>query len=94
MKLNKIDINSTLENAKKLLAQEENISPALKGMFDLLILIISLFATKFGLNSKNSSKPPSSDPNRKKQSKRNTTGNKVGGQKGRKGSQLLSLIHI
>ena len=88
MKLNKIDINSTLENAKKLLAQEENISPALKGMFDLLILIISLFATKFGLNSKNSSKPPSSDPNRKKQSKRNTTGNKVGGQKGRKGSQL------
>ncbi len=88
MKLNNIDVNSTLKNAKELLTQEKNMSPGLKAMVELLILIISLLASRLGLNSKNSSKPPSSDPNRKKQSKRNTSGKKAGGQKGRKGTQL------
>lgn len=88
MKLNNIDVSSTLDKAKALLTQEKNISPALKAMMELLILLISLLVSRLGLNSKNSSKPPSSDPNRKKQSKRNTSGNKVGGQNGRKGAQL------
>jgi len=88
MKLNKIDVNATLEDAKKLIAQETNVSPALKAMFELMILIISLLANRLGLNSKNSSKPPSSDPNRKKKNKRNTSGKKAGGQHGRKVAQL------
>jgi len=88
MKLNNIDVNSTLEKAKELLAQEKNMSPGLKAMVELLILIISLLASRLGLNSKNSSKPPSSDPNRKKKSKRNPAGKKKGGQKGCKGTQL------
>ncbi len=50
-------------------------------MFEIMILIITLLANRFNLNSTNSSKPPSSDPNRKKKPiKKN--GNKPGGQKG------------
>lgn len=88
MKLDKIDVNATLEEAKKLLSKESNVSPALKAMFELLIMIVALLSNRLGLNSRNSSKPPSSDPNRKKKKKRTTTGNKPRGQNGRKGSQL------
>ena len=88
MKLNEIDVNATLKKAKKVLSEEANVSPTLRTMFELLILIITLLANRMGLNSKNSSKPPSSDPNRKKKKKRNTSGNKPGGKNGRKGSQL------
>ena len=88
MKLDNIDVNTTLKKAKELLAKEKNISPGLQAMFELLILIITLLTNRLGLNSKNSSKPPSSDPNRKKAAKRNSSGNKAGGQKGHKGTQL------
>jgi len=88
MKLDNIDVNTTLKKSKELLAKEKNISPGLQAMFELLILIITLLTNRLGLNSKNSSKPPSSDPNRKKEAKRNSSGNKAGGQKGHKGTQL------
>ena len=85
--LSKINITETLDNARQLLAADKKISPALRAMFEMLLLIITLFAQRFELNSKNSSKPPASDPNRNKNKNGKST-NKPGGQLGRVGSNL------
>ena len=65
MELKDIDIESTLKEAKVLLEQEKDLSPAIKATMNVLILVVHLFANRVGLNSCNSSKPPS-DPNRPK----------------------------
>ncbi len=89
MKVDSIDIEATIEKAKTILREEEDISLQVKLMMDLLLVIISLLANRLNLNSKNSSKPPSSDPNRKKNKKdRNTDNRKPGGQKGHPGKTL------
>lgn len=66
MKIEKLNITETLDKAKKLLDEEKQISPALKAMFELLLTIISLFAGRLSLTSRNSNKPPSTDLNRQK----------------------------
>ena len=66
MKADKINITETVESARKLLETDKKISPALRSMIEMLLMIITLLAGKLGLNSQNSSKPPSTDPNRKK----------------------------
>jgi transposase len=87
--LSKINIAETLDNARQLLAADKQISPALRAMFEMLMLIITLFGQRFGLNSKNSSKPPASDPNRNKNKNKNNKGkNKPDGQRGHVGTQL------
>lgn len=88
MKIENIDINKTLEEARDLLATEKNISPAFKAIIEVLFLIITLMVNRFNLNSKNSSKPPSQDPNREKKSKNNILGKKPGGQQGHAGKNL------
>lgn len=88
MKIEHIDVSKTLDNARKLLEEDKNISPALKSMFEILLVIIALLTNRFNLNSRNSSKPPSDDPNREKKSKKNSLGNKPGGQKGHAGKNL------
>jgi transposase len=87
VKIQDLNITDTLNNAKKLLEEEKQISPALKAMFELLLTIITLFAGRLSLTSRNSSKPPSSDPNRPKEKNGNSK-NKPGGQPGRKGVTL------
>ncbi|MFI4984343.1 MAG: IS66 family transposase [Rickettsiales bacterium] len=87
MALDKINITETIANARKLLETDKQVSPALRAMFEMLLMIITLFATRLGLNSSNSSKPPSTDPNRKKKKKTNSN-NKPGGQPGRVGKTL------
>jgi transposase len=57
MKIEHIDVNKTLEEARRLLANEKNISPAFKAVMKVLFLIITLMMNRFNLNSKNSSKP-------------------------------------
>jgi len=88
MKIEHIDINKTLDNARKLLKEDKSVSPALEALIEVLILIITLFMNRFNLNSKNSSKPPSDDPNREKKKKKNPLGTKPGGQVGRIGKNL------
>ena len=90
MKIDKIDISETIDNAKKLLAEEKNISPALKAIIEVLLLLVSILAGRALLNSGNSSKPPSSDPNRKKPEKK-TSDKKQGGQFGRVGKNLVPI---
>ncbi len=88
MKVDKINITETVESARKLLEADKKISPALRAMFEMLLMIITLLAGKLGLNSQNSSNPPSTDPNRKKKTERNKGNNKPGGQLGRLGKNL------
>jgi transposase len=87
VELKDIDIDATLKNAKELLEQEKDLSPAIKATMDILILVVHLFANRVGLNSRNSSKPPSTDPNRPKDPPKNSD-NKPGGQHGHKGETL------
>ena len=91
MKIDKIDVNETLENARKLLEEDKNSSPALKSMFKILLLIITLLVNRLGLNSKNSSKPPSHDPNRVKKARGTPADKKPGGQLGHIGKTLTPV---
>jgi transposase len=90
MKIDNIDIEATIEKAQALINRDEHLPAAIKSMFEVLILIISLLANRLNLNSTNSSKPPSSDPNRKKKP-RPKTGKKKGGQKGHVGITLKKV---
>lgn len=88
MKLKDIDINKTIEDARKALKKEKNLSITLRAIFEMLLLVITLLAAKFKLNSSNSSVPPSDDPNRQRGAKNKKTGRKPGGQHGHIGSRL------
>jgi transposase len=87
VKADKINITEAVDSTRKLLETDKKISPALRAMIEMLLLIISLLSGTLGLNSQNSSKPPSIDPNRKKKPRGKGT-NKPGGQPGRIGTNL------
>jgi transposase len=90
VKLDGIDIDITLKALESTLALEKDLSPALKSMISVLILVVKLLTNRVGLNSTNSSKPPSSDPNRIK-STRKKSDKKPGGQNGHQGSTLKQV---
>jgi len=86
----KINITQTLANVENLLAKDRSLSPAVRGMIELLVTIIHLLVAKLGLNSSNSSIPPSQDARRKRGAKPKGNGRKrkPGGQKGHPGTTL------
>lgn len=90
MKLEGIDIDGTLKEIESSLALEKTLSPTLKSLIGILILLVKLLTNRVGLNSKNSSKPPASDPNRLKNKRTNST-NKPGGQPGHLGTTLKQI---
>jgi transposase len=90
MTINNISVEETIDRVKTLIAEEEGLSPALKSSLEVMLLLVTLLANRFGLNSKNSSKPPSADPNREKESKGKSS-RKPGGQKGRNGTTLTPV---
>ena len=55
MKIDNINVNKTIDSAKKLLGTEKNISPALKAVFELLLVLMQVMIERLSLNSKNSS---------------------------------------
>jgi transposase len=87
MTIQNISVEATIERVKTLIAEEKEMSPALKASLEVLLLLVPLLVNKLGLNSKNSSKPPSMDPNRQKKP-RGKGGRKPGGQQGRSGTML------
>lgn len=88
MKVEDIDIDATMKEARELL-QKEPVSPALKSIIEMLLLVISILFNRLNINSKNSSKPPSSDQNREGNNKKKGKGSrKPGGQHGHKGATL------
>ena len=87
MTIDNINIDKTLSNAEKHLAEDKEMSLATKSLMEILLIIIKLLIKRLDLDSSNSSKPPSQDPNRKKKEKHGD-GNDKGGQKGHKGTTL------
>ena len=93
MKLENINVNETLEKARKQLSSEKNISPSLKTTIEILILLVTILLNRIGVNSKNSSKPPSEDKNRKRGSSNRKSGKKPGGQNGHIGTKLKKVAN-
>jgi len=90
VKLDGIDIDSTLKEMGSVLSNENDLSPALRSLIGVLILLVKLLSHRMGLNSRNSSKPPSSDINRPKNTRKKSN-KKPGGQKGHPGSTLRQI---
>jgi len=90
MKVENIDVNKMLEEARSMLKKEKNISSSFKAVIELLFFVITLFMNRFNLNSSNSSKPPSSDQNREKK-KKGSSKKKPGGQDGHVGNNLKPI---
>ena len=91
MTIGKINVEQTIARAQDLLQREKNISPALRSVVEVLLMLISLLLQRIGVNSRNSSKPPSDDKNRKRGSNKPKSKRKPGGQNGRKGIQLKQV---
>lgn len=90
MVLDNIDIDQTLSEVERLLKDDKQISPSLKSLISVLIVVIKLLTNRLGLDSSNSSKPPSSDLNKKKQDRKKST-KKTGGQPGHVGKTLVQV---
>ncbi|MGB5298447.1 MAG: IS66 family transposase, partial [Thiogranum sp.] len=88
MKIEDIDVDSSINSVKELLKKEKDLSPAFRAALDVLLVLVALLFNRMTLNSKNSSKPPSTDPNREKSSKKGKSRRKPGGQKGHNGTTL------
>ncbi|MGD8619846.1 MAG: IS66 family transposase [Gammaproteobacteria bacterium] len=88
MKIDDIDVDSSINSVKELLKKEKDLSPALRSALEVLLVLVTLLLNRTTLNSRNSSKPPSADPNRKKSSRQGKGERKPGGQKGRNGTTL------
>ena len=85
MKINPINVQEVLTEAKAALEKEAGLSDSFKAIIKLLIIIIQSLLPRLTKNSKNSSIPPSQDPNRaKNKDKDDVSGKKKpGGQPGR-----------
>jgi transposase len=87
MTVENINVEEAIVRVKALIAEEPELSPALKASLEVLLLLVTILANRLGLNSKNSSKPPASDLNRKKELK-GPGARKPGGQPGHVGTTL------
>jgi transposase len=90
LKIDRIDVDAAIDNAKELIDQEKDLSPALRAALGVLLLLVTVLLNRSTLNSKNSSKPPSADPNRKKSS-RQKSDRSSGAQKGHNGTTLRKV---
>ena len=90
MKIDRIDVDAAIDNARELIDQETDLPPALRSALGVLLLLVTVLLNRSTLNSKNSSKPPSADPNRKKSS-RLKSDRASGAQKGHNGTTLRKV---
>lgn len=90
MTVGKINVSSTLKAVENTLREDKSITPQVRAMMELLVVVINLLVGKLGLNSENSSIPPSKDPHRDRGSKHKAKGEKKkpGGQNGHPGKTL------
>ncbi len=87
MKIENIDVDSSINAVKELLRKEKNLSPALRSALEVLLVLVALLLNHMTLNSK----PSSTDPNRKKFSNKGKSHRKPGGQKGHNGTTLQPI---
>lgn len=90
MTADNINVEDTVKRVTALIAEEKDLSPALRSSLEVLLLLVSILVNRLGLNSRNSSKPPASDPFRKKERK-TAGGRKPGGQHGHVGKTLQQV---
>jgi len=88
VKIQDIDVESTIESVKQSLKEEKGLSPALRSSLEVLLLLVGLLLNRITLNGSTSSIPPSQDPNRDKKESKPRASRKPGGQKGHKGITL------
>lgn len=91
MTVDGIDVEATVKKLQKLLAKEQNISPALSATLETLLVVVQLLTNRLNLNSRNSSKPPSSDKNRSREKRNGESKRKAGGQPGSVGTTLRQV---
>ena len=85
-------MSKTITDAKVLLETDESLSPAVKTVFGLILVILDILMKRFKLNSTNSSKSPATDPDHEKdKKKRNASGKKPGAQTGHLGVTLMPV---
>jgi len=92
MKVENIDVTSSINNIRNLLKKDKTVSPAIVASIELLITVVTILLNQKNLNSRNSSKPPSQDPNRLRKTRKDKGQKrgkkKPGGQKGHPGANL------
>lgn len=87
-------MDATLKTVQQLLAEEAHLSPALRSILDVMIMLVKLMANRLSLNSRNSSQPPSTDRFSKGDKTDKADAEKQsGGQPGRVGSTLKKIDH-
>jgi len=87
-------VEATIKTAQQLLAEEAHLSPALRSILEVLIMLVQIMANRLSLNSRNSSKPPSQDRFSKDKDvkpAKDDTDKKSGGQPGRTGTTLKKI---
>jgi transposase len=87
-------VEATIKTVQQLLAEESHLSPALRSILEVLIMLVRIMANRLGLNSRNSSKPPSQDrfsKDKDEKPAKDDTGKKSGGQPGRLGTTLKKI---
>jgi transposase len=90
VKIDSIDVEAAINNARELINSELDLSPALRSSMEVLLLVITLLFNRTTLSSKNSSKPPASDPNRLKSSRAKSS-KPSGAQLGHVGKTLVKI---
>jgi transposase len=83
-------VEATIKTVQQLLAEEAHLSPALRAILEVMIMLVQIMANRLSLNSRNSSKPPSQDRFSKDQGEKpakDDTDKKSGGQPGHIGTQ-------
>ncbi len=93
MKLEGTDVEKTIAYAEDTLNSDCTLSPSVKVVLSLLLVLIKGLLDQRNLNSRNSSKPPSTDYNttNKNNNSETTNQNSRGGQVGSKGSTLTQV---
>lgn len=85
-----IDIHKAIADAEQLMQNDAQMTPSVRAVMSVLLLVIKILMGKAGMNSRNSSIPPSQDQNRER-TKKTAGKRKVGGQPGRQGVTLKLL---
>lgn len=93
MTIKNINVEDTIKQVQEAMNKDKSLSPALRNLINVLILVIQLLFEKIGMNSSNSSLPPSKDKTKdstddNKKKKKRKSNKKPGGQPGHKGITL------
>ncbi len=89
-----INVEAALKTVQQLLAEEENVSSALRATLEVMIMRVQIMANRLSLTSRNSSKPPSTDRFKDQDSDESSKSDKKkqpGGQPGRIGTTLQKI---